>query len=174
MTNKELSMMIREDLKKAGIPKAAYSIRVRDCTYDTSVDVRVKDVMINLDRVNKVLDKYESVRWDEHAQEILAGCNTYVHASYDNKMLDLEREAFMDRAEELMKMDIPLYVGEVVATFSRNGHESELLFFKGDRYMAARKKGGTTNGNTRHYAGSVHSIANALTLFNNLGALPKY
>lgn len=173
MTNKELSAAIQADLKKAGIPKAAYSIRVQWAGYERSVTVRVKDVSVNLDRVNRVLLHYKHVDWDERCGEILAGGNTYAHADYDYKMLDLESERFLDRARELMAADLPMWVGQVVATYSRNGHERELLFFKGDQYLVARKKDGYSGCNTRHYAGDVRSIARGLALFDNLGAIPK-
>ena len=174
MGNKELSAAIREDLKKAGIPKSAYSIRVRYAGYEQSVSVRVKDITINLDRVTRVLLHYRDVDYDERSGEILAGGNTYVHAEYDRDMMKLERERFMDRARELAAADLPLWVGQVVAEYSRNGHDYELLFFKGDKYMAAREKGGCTGCNQRHYAGDPCSIASALALFSNFGAIPKY
>ena len=173
MTNKELSAAIQADLKKAGIPKAAYSIRVQFAGYERCITVKVKDITVNLDRVNRVLLHYQHVYWDEHCMEVLAGGNTYAHADYDYKMMDLESERFLDRARELMAADLPLWEGQVVAAYSRNGHERELLFFKGDQYLVARKKGGSSAGNTRHYAGDVRSIAKALALFDNLGAIPR-
>ncbi|MBQ9211056.1 MAG: hypothetical protein IJ153_05610 [Clostridia bacterium] len=174
MTNKELSAAIRDDLKKAGIPKSAYSIRVQWAGYERSITIKVKDISVNIDRVNRVLLHYQHVYRDERCGEILAGGNTYAHADYDYKMMDLESERFQDRAAELMAADLPLFVGQVVATYSRNGHDRELLYFKGDQFMVARKKGGSSIGNQRHYAGDVRSIAKALALFDNLGAIPKY
>ena len=174
MTNRELSAVIQADLKKAGIPKSAYSIRVQFAGYERCITVKVKDITVNLDRVNRVLLHYQHVYWDERCMEVLAGGNTYAHADYDYKMMDLECERFLDRAQELMAADLPLWVGQVVATYSRNGHERELLFFKGDQYMVARKKGGYCGVNQRHYAGDVRSVAKALALFDNLGMIPKY
>lgn len=174
MNNKELSAAIRADLKKAGIPKTAYSIRVQWAGYEQSATVKVKDISINLDRVNRVLSRYRNVYWDERAMEILAGGNTFVHAEYDRDAMEAARKPFMDQAKELLALDIPLFVGHVAATYSRNGHDRELLFFKGDRFMVTRKKDGLSAGNTRHYAGDAYSIANALAIFNALGAFPKY
>lgn len=174
MTNRELSAAIQADLKKVGVPKSAYSIRVQWAGYERSITVRVKDITVNIDRVNRVLLHYQHVYWDEHCGEILAGGNTYAHADYDYKMMDLESERFLDRARELLAADLPLWVGQVVATYSRNGHEHELLYFKGDQFMVPRKKGSTSGCNQRHYAGDVRSIAKALALFDNLGTIPKY
>lgn len=174
MTNRELSAAIQADLKKAGIPKTSYSIRVQWAGYERSITVRVKDISVNLDRVNRVLLHYKHVYWDERCGEILAGGNTYAHADYDYKMLDLESERFMERARELMAADLPLWAGQVVADHSRNGHDHELLFFKGDQFLVARKKGGSSAGNHRHYAGDARSIAKALALFDNLGTIPNY
>ena len=173
MTNKELSAAIRADLKKAGIPKNAYTIRVQWAGYERCITVKVKDITVNLDRVNRVLLHYQHVYWDERCMEVLAGGNTYAHADYDYKMIDAESERFLDRARELVAADLPLWVGHVVATYSRNGHERELLFFKGDRYMVARKKGGCSAGNQRCYAGDVRSVAQGLALFNSLGTIPN-
>lgn len=173
MTNKELSAVIQGDLKKAGIPRSAYSIRVKNVGYDSSITVRVKDITINLDRVNQVLHHYEHVDWDQRCMEILAGGNTYARAEYDYKMMDLESERFMEQAQDLMTADLPMWTGQVVATYSRNGHERELLFFKGDRFLVSRKKGGCSGCNQRYYAGDARSVAKALALFDSLGTFPK-
>lgn len=174
MTNKELSAAVRAELKSAGIPKSAYSIRVRYCGYSTSIDVTLKDIGINIDRVTKVLLHHKHVDWDERCMEILEGGNTYAHADYDYHVLDAAAENFMDRAKEVMAMDVPLYVGTVIAKRSRNGHDQELIWFKGDNTVVSRKKGGSSAGNRKHYAGDVRSMATALAMFNALGEFPKY
>ena len=173
MTNKEMSAVICAELKAAGIPKKAYSIRCRYCGYSQSIDVSVKDLSVNLDRVKRVVDKYSHVRWDEHCGEILSGGNTFVDVEYSYKAMDVAGEAFLDRAKKLMEADLPLWEGIVIAESSRNGHDHELVFFKGDHYAAARVKGGSTGCNTRHYAGDARSLANAMALFNACGTIPK-
>ena len=39
MTNRELSQVIRKDLKEHGITSKDVSVRVRDALYDTSVNI---------------------------------------------------------------------------------------------------------------------------------------
>ena len=174
MTNKEMSMEIREKLKAAGIPKSAYSIRVRYCGYSTAIDVKLKDLGINADRVTKVLLHYRHVDWDERCMEILAGGNTFTNVEYDYNVLETAAKENMGRAKEIMAMDVPLFEGVKIADWSRNGHEHELLWFKGDNVVVSRKKGGSSCGNRRHYAGGAHSMAEALAMFNALGEFPKY
>lgn len=174
MTNKEMSRTIREELKKAGIPKSAYSIRVRDCGYSTSVDVRIKDLSVNPDRAARVLLPFRHVDWDERCMEVLAGGNTYADAKYDYDVLRAAAEANLDRAKKILAMDVPLYEGVVIAERSRNGHVSELLWFKGDNTVVSRKKGGCSAGNRRHYAGGPASMAEALAVFYAIGEFPRY
>ena len=175
MTNKELSMEIRGALKAAGIPKSAYSIRCSYCGYSRSIDVMITDLSVKVGRVRDVVDHYSHVRWDEHCGEILSGGNTFVDVEYSSKALDTAGEAFMDRAKDLFHDDsLPLWEGVVIDESSRNGHDHELVYFKGDEYVASRVKGGSTIGNTQYYAGDARSLAHAMALFSACGTIPKY
>ena len=46
MTNRELSQVIRKDLKEHGITSKDVSVRVRDALYDTSVNITIKNPLI--------------------------------------------------------------------------------------------------------------------------------
>ena len=173
MTNKELSAAIRADLKAAGIPKSAYSISVKAAGYDTSIRVRVKDLSVSLSRVTSVLNRYHHVDWDERCMEILAGGNTYVWAEYDRDALAAAAEPWRDRAAEILAADRPLYVGDVIANYSRNGHSFELVYFKGDNVVCAHKKDSASWYGNKCYAGSVGSLAEALAIFNGCGTFAR-
>ena len=174
MTNKELSMKIREELKAAGIPKSAYSISVRWAGYERAIDVKVKDLSISLDRIENILVHYRHVDYDYHCMEILAGGNTFAHVTYDSDALCAASEVWRPRAAEILAADLPLFIGERVAEYSRNGHDYELVYFKGDNEMIVHKKGDTGWYGVRHYAGDVHSIACALAIFNACGKFSRY
>lgn len=46
MTNRELSQVIRKDLKEHGITSKDVSVRVRDALYDTSVNITIKNPLV--------------------------------------------------------------------------------------------------------------------------------
>lgn len=83
MSNKELGSFIRGELKKIGITSRQVSVRVRDCGYSTSVDCTVKDLSISIKKVEEIASQVEYIRYDPYAQEILSGCNIFVHVCYD-------------------------------------------------------------------------------------------
>ena len=43
----------------------------------------IKDLSVDFKIVEKIAHSVEYVRYDPHAQEILSGCNIYVHVQYD-------------------------------------------------------------------------------------------
>ena len=83
MSNKELGSFIRGELKKIGITSRQVSVRVSDCGYSTSVDCTVKDLSISIKKVEEIASQVEYIRYDPYAQEILSGCNIFVHVCYD-------------------------------------------------------------------------------------------
>lgn len=83
MSNKELSQMIRKELKNAGFTSKDVSVRVRASLYDTAVDVTVKNPLARLSEVEEITKKFSQVEYDERTVEILAGCNVYVHCQYE-------------------------------------------------------------------------------------------
>ena len=58
MTNRELSQVIRKDLKEHGITSKDVSVRVRDALYDTSVNITIKNPLVRETDV-------ESIRFSE-------------------------------------------------------------------------------------------------------------
>ena len=54
MSNKELSQLIRKELKENGFTSKDVSVRVRASLYDTAVDITVKNPLVRLSEVEKV------------------------------------------------------------------------------------------------------------------------
>lgn len=61
MTNRELSQVIRKDLKEHGITSKDVSVRVRDALYDTSVNITIKNPLIRETDVESITRKYSKV-----------------------------------------------------------------------------------------------------------------
>lgn len=83
MSNKELSQLIRKELKENGFTSKDVSVRVRPSLYDTAVDITVKNPLVRLSEVEKIVKKFSEVEYDERTMEILAGCNVYVRCQYE-------------------------------------------------------------------------------------------
>ena len=115
LSNKDLSKAIQNDLKAAGVPRAAYSIRVKNAGYSTAITIEVKDLSIRLEKVEKIANKRESIRYDEYCQEILEGGNTFVNVRYDYDALDAARASFMEKAKELTNNPPAKYNGVTIA-----------------------------------------------------------
>ena len=88
MTNRELSQIIRKDLKEHGITSKDVSVRVRDALYDTSVNITIKNPLVRETDVESITRKYSKVDYDQRSMEILAGCNIYVHCEYAYGIFD--------------------------------------------------------------------------------------
>ena len=114
LSNKELSKAIQNDLKAAGVPRAAYSIRVKNAGYSTSITIELKDLSIRLEKVEKIANRRESIRYDEYCQEILEGGNTFVNVRYDYNALDAAHAPFMEKAKELTNNPPAKYNGVTV------------------------------------------------------------
>lgn len=127
MTNKELGAKIRSELKAAGYPARAISVRVNYCGYSTSVSVTIKDINISLSDVEKIVNKYKDIDYDERSGEILMGGNTYVSVRYDYDLLDAEREKYMAEAQEIIDNNKQPHVGVEIAKDEKSGNR--LLYF---------------------------------------------
>lgn len=78
MTNRELSQVIRKDLKEHGITSKDVSVRVRDALYDTSVNITIKNPLIRETDVESIpcaLSSYScmQVRSYHPSEELLSG-----------------------------------------------------------------------------------------------------
>lgn len=71
MTNRELSQVIRKDLKEHGITSKDVSVRVRDALYDTSVNITIKNPLVRETDVESITRKYSKVDYDQRSMENL-------------------------------------------------------------------------------------------------------
>ena len=169
LSNKELSQLIRKDLKKHGFLKKDYSIRVRDCTYDTSVSFRIKNPLVRISEIEEITKKYKSVYYDEYSQEILAGGNVYLHCQYESGIFDAVTESLHQMAEKIL--DSVTYTGMKIA----ENDDTEISIIKSDNvtcflYMTD-KKTMQYDFPKRYIIHWWKDLAIALWRFQNLGTI---
>lgn len=166
MTNRELSQIIRKDLKEHGITSKDVSVRVRDALYDTSVNITIKNPLVRETDVESITRKYSKVDYDQRSMEILAGCNVYVHCEYDYGIFDDVSAPLIPIAEKVFNNE--KYNGRKIAENEEveihmikiNEVESRLYEFKkSDKYHSA------ING---YIIRSPKSLAIAMWRFKNL------
>jgi len=97
----DLGTLIKDALKKAGykVP-SQISVRKRSAS---AYDVEIKSLDIDKDEIEKIVSKYENIRYDERTGEILSGGNTYVFVNYDYGMMNKERERLRKLEEETIQ-----------------------------------------------------------------------
>lgn len=78
MSNKELGQAARAALKEAGYNLKDISVTAKYAGYEQVLNVRIKSADINADEVSKIAKQFRQVDYDEVAQEVLAGANTFV------------------------------------------------------------------------------------------------
>lgn len=78
MTEKEIIMMIRAELKKIGYSSRQVSVRSGNCSYNKSVKIVIKDDSCNVEKIKSVALKFKSIDYDERTGEILSGGNVYI------------------------------------------------------------------------------------------------
>ena len=169
MTNKELGIAIRKDLKAAGFAAKDISVRVSYVTYDTSVRVTVKNPLVRLSEVEKIVKKYDEIDWDERTGEILAGGNTYVHCQYEYGIFDKIAEAYTPEAETILNSD---FGDGKVLTVEKN-KDKEINIHKVDNCtwnLSERLKNESISYN-RYYIRSIGDLSVALWRFQNLGTI---
>lgn len=168
MSNKELSQLIRKELKENGFTRKDVSVRVRSSLYDTAVDITVKNPLVRLSEVEKVAKKFSEVEYDERTMEILAGCNVYVHCQYDYGIFDDVISPLLPIAEKVFNNE--KYNGRKIAENDKteihivkiNSVESRLYEYqKGEKRQALQSY-------TLHFAGD---LAVAMWRYKNIGTI---
>lgn len=168
MTNKELSQTIRKALKESGFTSKDYSIRVRPALYDKSVDIRVKNPLVRISEIEKVVKRFREVEYDERTAEILSGCNVYVHCQYEFGIFDDLVTPLMETSEKVLNDG--KYDGRKIAENEEkeihiiriNGVESRLIEYK------KSEKQQESNSYIIHFAGD---LAVAMWRFKHLGTI---
>ena len=82
----EVRKALKEEL---GLSNRKVSVRGSYCGYSDALDVTVKDLMVDIKKVEKIANKFYDVDRCERSGEILQGGNTYVTVKYD---WEVERE----------------------------------------------------------------------------------
>lgn len=103
ITLKEKTQSIRTELKRNNITSKQVSVRGKDVAYDESIDIRIKDMNVDIDFVKSIANKFIRVDRDEFG-DILAGCNTYVHAQYDYKAINEASVEFLEKAKNIFNI----------------------------------------------------------------------
>lgn len=101
MDRKEIAQAIRKELKTIGISAKQVSVKSSKALYDDAIDIAIKDITINKEKVEEIANKYEYIRYDKYNGEILSGGNTYVNVSFDYIALLDARKDFMEKATEI-------------------------------------------------------------------------
>ena len=76
----EVRKALKEEL---GLSNRKVSVRGSYCGYSDALDVTVKDLMVDIKKVEKIANKFYDVDRCERSGEILQGGNTYVTVKYD-------------------------------------------------------------------------------------------
>ena len=89
----EQAKIIRNNLKKEmGLNSRKVSVKSAYCGYSTKIDVVIKDLSIDIKKVEKIANEFYSVDRCERTGEILQGGNTYIFCKYDWELEQAERE----------------------------------------------------------------------------------
>jgi len=94
---KEKAQEIRNELKTLGYGRKQVSVRSRPVTYSSAIDVTVKALGVDIEKVEEIANKAKSVRYCEVSGEVLMGGNTYVSVQYAHEL----DEAFAELAKDL-------------------------------------------------------------------------
>jgi hypothetical protein len=81
LTTAQEAALIRAELKARGITTRQVSVRARNFSMGSAIDVTIKVSGISKSMVEKIAKKFESIRYDDYG-EILSGCNQYVHVDF--------------------------------------------------------------------------------------------
>lgn len=128
--SRELNTKIKNEIKAATGCKAR-DISVRTSSY--SITVKIKNPFINIKDVEKVVNKYESISYDEYSGEILCGGNTFVFVSYDDgcfdeaaKDLEVEAKKIIDEVSKL-PVDEGKFIDENICLMNDSWGENFVL-----------------------------------------------
>ncbi len=168
MSNKELSQLIRKELKENGFTSKDVAVRIRASLYDTAVNITVKNPIVRLSEVEKIAKKFSEVEYDRASGEILAGCNVYVHCQYDYGIFDDVIAPLLPIAEKVLNNE--KYDGQKIAENDKteihivkiNSVESRLYEYqKGKQHQMPQSY-------ILHFAGD---LAVAMWRYKNIGTI---
>jgi len=158
---------VKRFLKQQGIDTRKLSVTVSYGGYSESINVKIKDMAINMCEVNKLVKReYQVISYDEHVQgEILQGGNTFVFVNYDEDTKEKAILQHFDEAKEhYEKAELEnSFVGRQVF----ENDEIEALFFFRDSILSLRAKSDDIIVNQRIHVTCVYDLAETLTYLAN-------
>jgi len=117
---KEKAQELRKELKAHGITGKDVSVR----TDHNSIEVKIKNMSIDIRKVEELATKYQSIDRDEMSGETLSG-SEFVFVSYDWEILREESKKYFSVAEKVLNTKIKEGSGEKIS--ETNNHQ--LLFW---------------------------------------------
>jgi hypothetical protein len=113
---------IKKELKDMGYNSRRVGVRTKGAGYSDSIRITIKDVSIREDDIQKIADRYESVRYDEYTGEILSGGNLYITVEYDYDAVKNAYQPYLEEAREIINAD-------------PDGYSSVLVMEKGGKQL---------------------------------------
>lgn len=91
--DKDIATKIRQRLKSLG-----YSSKQISVTSKNAINITIKDLTIELEKIKQIGDKYREVDYCQASGEILSGGNTFVFTQYswESERQAMESDAFKD------------------------------------------------------------------------------
>lgn len=125
---KEKAKELRKELKALGISNKDVSVRVSPCTYSEAMDVTIKNLSVDIRKVEELALKYERIDRDERSGEILSGGNEFVEVKYDWQILAKESKKYFSAAEGVLKTELEQGKGITIS----NTDKHKLVFWRGN------------------------------------------
>ena len=166
MTNKEINANVKKELKNAGYCAKDFRISVKDCLYDSSIRVTVKNPLIKLSDVKNILSHWESYELDQASGEILQGGNTYVFVQYDSHAFDNIPAEYTEKAASVID-DAEKYDGRQIAE-NKDGVSLHLRK-EGNRFRLIECRPGTMANQQTTFFYDASQLSAMLFRFYNLG-----
>lgn len=155
-----MKQSIINKLKENGINRRSYSIK---SSYGNAISITLKSIEVNLHTVERLVKEYQSIDRDERTGEILQGGNTYIFVSYDDDMIRVESEKYLEQAQSIIA-NSELKFGDTLATFA-NGNR--LHYDAMGEYLCVLGNG--NDSSNRHYARDCYGMTKGLAIFNAIG-----
>ncbi len=159
---KEKAKELRQELKAEGI-KASVVMRS-----GSAIQVYLKDLAIDKDRVKEIAKKYENIHRCEYTFEILSGGNDYVFVDYDHDILRAASKNYEPMAAEIIENRSPRYCHTIAVKDGKT-----FLFFPGENVNMDEVRITTdeVNRGWAHGAYNAGSLATALAIIDNVHGL---
>lgn len=139
MTNKELSLEIRNILKVAGIKRTDLSVKVSDAGYSTAIHIKIKNPEISRRMVEDLVKGYNQVERDEFNGEVLEGSNQYLFVEYEyglfNRIIDEYIETANNAINSITETNttVKIFDGLLYYQDQRTGEKRLMQEVKNDR-----------------------------------------